>query len=411
VRDVTAEALLRLLRAEPEEWSSLAPRVAAAVGAGRLREIAESTRRITGGVSSVEPGSAGGFVASGPLGKAMVYGSVSPDGLVTGLWIQRDTGVYRLGLGKGQVAWNLLVVVLAAGATWNAWCAHSRADWAASAFWILSVMLWVEGLGTPAQLPWWFRRTWECLCLAGLLAAVRLPGLANGTIAAGLVLGIVLAVAVAVVIIRVRTRGWDAEVSVPMEFPLRGRWYVLQGGPSVIVNHHFRVPEQRAALDLVRTGSWGTRRGRGRGNESYLAYGEPVCSPCDGTVVTARDIFPDQEPGTVTPQPPEGNAVVIDTGREHIRLAHLRPGSVRVARGQQVRAGELVGEVGNSGNTSEPHLHIDASRDGIGVALRFTANPGHYYRGRTLRGLIRGSEDGGHPRGGSPLPSKSSDGR
>ena len=51
-----------------------------------------------------------------------------------------------------------------------------------------------------------------------------------------------------------------------------------------------------------------------------------------------------------------------------------------------MHAGLLLGEVGNSGNTTEPHLHIEASRDGLGVDLRFAGNPGRYWRGRTLRG-------------------------
>lgn len=198
--------------------------------------------------------------------------------------------------------------------------------------------------------------------------------------------GILLAAVIIAVIYQVRTKDWGLAVSVPLAFPLRGRWYVVQGGASQVVNHHVKVPGQRAALDLVRTGPRGARGGPGHGCASYLAYGQPVFAPCDGTVVAARDGLPDQVPGTIVPQPAGGNEVVIDTGRERVWLAHLRAGTVRVAEGQQVHTGQLLAEVGNSGSTTEPHLHIQASRDGLGVGLRFTGNPGRYWRGRTLRG-------------------------
>jgi hypothetical protein len=53
--------------------------------------------------------------------------------------------------------------------------------------------------------------------------------------------------------------------------------------------------------------------------------------------------------------------------------------------GQSVRAGDLLGEVGNSGNTTEPHLHIHAERDGLGLDLRFADVSGGLHRGRTVR--------------------------
>jgi hypothetical protein len=384
VRDLTDEALLRLLRADPGEWPGLAPRVAQAIGPGRLREIAETTRKATAGVDRIELDSSGWRVASGPGGRVLLWGRADPDGLVTSLWITAEGKERHPGRGQ-HAAWLILIVfsALAAGDTWSA---HSRSAWAAGACWILFLALVVEGLGGPAGLPWWIRRTTEAVWLAGILAAVRLPAMSGGPVTASLLLSIALVVAAAAVIYRVRTRDWDAAVSVPLAFPLRGRWYVGQGGASKIVNHHVASPGQRAALDLVRTGPRGTRSGSGPGCQAYLAYGQPVFAPCDGTVLTARDGLPDQVPGIIVPQPAGGNEIVIDSGREHIRLAHLRPGTVSVTEGQHVHAGLLLGEVGNSGNTTEPHLHIEASRDGLGVDLRFAGNPGRYWRGRTLRG-------------------------
>lgn len=281
---------------------------------------------------------------------------------------------------------DALLVVLSALAAWNAWHAASRAALVAGACWIVFLALVVEGMAAPARMAWWIRRTAEVLWLAGLAAGARLPGMASGAVGADLFLSIALVITAVVTIWRVRTQKFDEEVSAPLALPLRGRWYVLQGGASKIINHHFVVPAQRAALDLVRTGPRGTRRSSGTGVGAYLAYGELVYSPCDGTVVTVRDGLPDQVPGTIVRQPPGGNEVVIDTGKERVRLAHLRPGTVRVSEGQCVHTGQLLGEVGNSGNTTEPHLHLEASRDGLGVELRINGNPGPYWRGRTLRG-------------------------
>ncbi|MFE0461586.1 peptidoglycan DD-metalloendopeptidase family protein [Kitasatospora sp. NPDC058965] len=91
-------------------------------------------------------------------------------------------------------------------------------------------------------------------------------------------------------------------------------------------------------------------------------------------------------PPTLRYAPPYGNHVVLDTGDAVVKLAHLRPGSVTVTVGQHVEAGRLLGEVGNSGNSTEPHLHLHAERDGQGLDLRFTGIRGPLHRGRTVHG-------------------------
>lgn len=98
--------------------------------------------------------------------------------------------------------------------------------------------------------------------------------------------------------------------------------------------------------------------------------------------MSAADGYADQTPGVVRYEPPYGNHVFIDPGSEMVKFAHLRPGSVAVSTGDQV-TGQLLGEVGNSGNTTEPHLHIHAERDGIGLGLRFDGIIGTLHRGRT----------------------------
>ncbi|MFE4821218.1 peptidoglycan DD-metalloendopeptidase family protein [Streptomyces sp. NPDC056704] len=148
-----------------------------------------------------------------------------------------------------------------------------------------------------------------------------------------------------------------------------------------------RAPSTGTVVDnlVIGVGARGARRRSGATPDAYLIYGAKLYAPCDGDVVSAADDYADQVPGTIRYEPPYGNHVFIDTGSELVKLAHLRPGTVTVTTGDRVRAGQLLGEVGNSGNTTEPHLHLHAERDGLGLDLRFTGITGSLHRGRTLR--------------------------
>jgi murein DD-endopeptidase MepM/ murein hydrolase activator NlpD len=97
-----------------------------------------------------------------------------------------------------------------------------------------------------------------------------------------------------------------------------------------------------------------------------------VVSPCDGAVLAAQDGLPDQAPPQADPDNPAGNHVVLACGGLRIELAHLAAGSVAVAPGDRVRSGDRLGAVGNSGNTSEPHLHIHAVDAATGQAAPVT---------------------------------------
>jgi len=165
-------------------------------------------------------------------------------------------------------------------------------------------------------------------------------------------------------------------------FPLReGRWLVI-AGQGRIFNHHWPAPEQREALDLVRLRWTGrARRGLGRQQEDFPAFGTELLAPCSGIVVHAQDGLPD---GVLDLTNAAGNHVIIDNGHELIALAHLRQSTVAVRTGDHVRAGDRIGEVGNSGNSSEPHLHIHASRNGQPLRLRFSDVTGRLGKGRII---------------------------
>jgi hypothetical protein len=133
------------------------------------------------------------------------------------------------------------------------------------------------------------------------------------------------------------------------------------------------------AIDWVREVGGRIYNGDGSQNTDWVGFGEPIHAVADGTAVVAVDGKPDippmtKNPGLRTPEDYAGNNVVIAIG--HGRYAvfdHLVRGSVRVRRGQHVRAGQVIGKLGNSGNTDGPHLHfgIETRPDALSQGLPF----------------------------------------
>lgn len=152
-------------------------------------------------------------------------------------------------------------------------------------------------------------------------------------------------------------------VTTTFGLPFDGAWMVIWGGGSEFRNYHAPTPQQRYAHDIVIWRDGATYTGDGTRNEQYHCYGQPQFAPAAGTVVIAVDEYPDDTPGTApTADPtmhPAGNHVVIEVADgEYLLMAHFQPGTVSVAVGDRVAAGDLVGLTGNSGNSSEPHVHI-----------------------------------------------------
>jgi len=145
--------------------------------------------------------------------------------------------------------------------------------------------------------------------------------------------------------------------------PFEGEWYVFWGGRNVLSNYHYEYASQRYAYDLVRVEDGFSYRGDATKNESYFAFGQPILAPYDGKVVHVVNDIPDNDPvGSMNPEQPAGNVVVIDHGNgEFSFLAHLQEGSVEVKVGDRVAKGDEIGLSGNSGNSSEPHLHYQVS--------------------------------------------------
>jgi hypothetical protein len=143
-----------------------------------------------------------------------------------------------------------------------------------------------------------------------------------------------------------------------LRLPFDGEFFVVWGGRTVEQNYHATHPNQRFAYDLLVARDGSTHTGDGARNEQYHCFGQPILAPADGRVILAVDGIADNVPGQMNAPQVAGNHVILDHGTgEYSVLAHLRNGSVAVRTGDRVARGQRLGECGNSGNSSEPHLH------------------------------------------------------
>jgi hypothetical protein len=157
-----------------------------------------------------------------------------------------------------------------------------------------------------------------------------------------------------------------------MNFPLSGGRFVIgQGGNISLLNYHHGHRAQRYASDITAVNAAGFRASTLVPREllDYVIFGAPVISPCAGTVVRSVDGLPDLPPPKRDRNNARGNHIAIACAGVRVELAHLKKGSVGVRVGEQVSAGDRLGQVGNSGNTTEPHLHIHAVQPATGVGI------------------------------------------
>jgi hypothetical protein len=180
-----------------------------------------------------------------------------------------------------------------------------------------------------------------------------------------------------------------------LRLPFEGAWYVYWGGRSVGRNRHTITRDQRFAYDFLILNHGHSHAAAGRQNEDYFCFGQPVVAPGPGTVVGVAHNLPDNTPGRMSPEQPLGNHVILDHGNgEFSFLAHLRQSSVRVNLGDRVATGVLLGMCGNSGNSSEPHLHFHLQTSAIlfhGDGLpaffcHYIVNKTHVARGEPIAG-------------------------
>jgi murein DD-endopeptidase MepM/ murein hydrolase activator NlpD len=192
-----------------------------------------------------------------------------------------------------------------------------------------------------------------------------------------------------------------------VDFPLQGEWRAVHTPGSRIPSHGTDMLGQRYAFDLIRFDPEKGARYHPIGGPRALlvgvptrechGWGEPVHAPLDGVVIAARDGLPERSrihpvreialvlrTGLTFRPTPEnvhrvmGNHVILRCGDVYAGFAHLTTCSVAVEVGQQVRAGDVLGRVGHTGNSTAPHLHFQLMDDpdplvAHGVPCRFAA--------------------------------------
>ncbi|HEY3402688.1 MAG TPA: DUF3887 domain-containing protein [Ohtaekwangia sp.] len=145
-----------------------------------------------------------------------------------------------------------------------------------------------------------------------------------------------------------------------LKLPFHDEWTVVWGGDTRELNYHVDHAAQKNAFDMVIMNAQGKSfKTDGKVNEDYYAFGKELLAPCDGEVVLVVDGIKDNKPGELNPVYIPGNTVIIKTAKlEYLFFAHFKQHSIKVTQGQSVKQGQLLGLCGNSGNSSEPHLHF-----------------------------------------------------
>jgi hypothetical protein len=280
----------------------------------------------------------------------------------------------------------LLVAQVAIPLALLAWLAfarrHSRVAWGLEAVLVGTYLIALSAAGLWLVLPWALLWVYTALFALALARSSRRlsqldawPEARRGWF--GLAVRGALAAATCGLAVHALS-GWRAPSgpAIELAFPLAsGTYYVANGGSKELLNAHlmtltgerFRPYRGESyGVDLVKLNPWGTRANgpAPRVPEAYAIFGDPIVAPCAGTVITAVDGIPDMPPGQADRKHMAGNHVIVQCGDAWIVLGHMHRGSVCVRGGDHVSVGQRLGNVGNSENTDEPHLHIHAQRPG-----------------------------------------------
>lgn len=166
--------------------------------------------------------------------------------------------------------------------------------------------------------------------------------------------------------------------TVKYSLPFEGTWTVVNGGVTQSDSHSWEIPTQRYAYDFIVIDIDGKSYcGEETRPESFYCYGKDILAPADGVVMQVCDGNPDSKitvdrKATCAGKDIRGNYILIRHAKdEYSLLAHLKQGSIKVSVGQRVMRREKIAQCGNSGNSSEPHLHFQ-----IQAGASFYSSPG-----------------------------------
>lgn len=160
--------------------------------------------------------------------------------------------------------------------------------------------------------------------------------------------------------------------------PFKDTWFVFWGGDTKELNYHVENEAQKNAFDFLIIGESGkSYKTNGKTNEDYYAFGKELVAPCDGEIVLVIDGVKENIPGEMNAFDVGGNAIVLKTANnEYLVFCHFKHQSIKVKEGQKVVQGQLLGLCGNTGHSSEAHLHfhiqnVEDINKAIGVKCYF----------------------------------------
>ena len=173
------------------------------------------------------------------------------------------------------------------------------------------------------------------------------------------------------------------ESSVIYDLPFEGAWETVNGGFTPEYSHSWNIPGQRYAYDFLLMKQGRSYFGDARKVESYYCYGKPILSPADGVVVTVRNRSLDslilgKDRFFSRSSHIAGNYLVVKHAQgEYSLMAHLKKDSILVNEGDHVQRGQTLAQCGNTGNSTEPHLHFHLQSGpnfytSVGLPLRFS---------------------------------------
>lgn len=202
-----------------------------------------------------------------------------------------------------------------------------------------------------------------------------------------------------------------APASIDLAYPFVGRWLVQNSHANRVPSHGTHAFATAYAIDFVPVTDAGRTAPitpislvRPESADRFPGFGRPILVPVSGVVLAVHDSESDHPAYRGLPSiryaltqrrrasvgwaSLAGNHVLIDSGGIVVALCHLQQGSIQVARGQQVRVGDILARCGNSGNSTEPHLHVQAI-DNLNIAranaVRLTFNGSLPTNGEVIR--------------------------
>lgn len=150
----------------------------------------------------------------------------------------------------------------------------------------------------------------------------------------------------------------DYQTKTALILPFNGKWKVSNGGRTLETNNH-ADPKRGGGSMLYAYDFRLEHSGDGSKLTDYEVFGKEVIAPADGTVIQIINGSIDIQPGEVDRSVGVGNAVITDyENGEYSLLCHLKHDSIKVIVGDRVKQGQVIGLCGNTGNTSQPHIHF-----------------------------------------------------